>query len=92
LQVGSLKRPQHRFKVDVNAQENHLTGAAVIADDFCVVVVEGGATAYRQTDRQTVAHEHGRSAMRTDGQLVGRKAKLWAVVSASRTDEWHLHT
>lgn len=40
--VASLARPQHRFKVDVNAQENHLTGAAVITDAFAVVIVEGG--------------------------------------------------
>lgn len=40
--VGSLARPQHRFKVDVNAQENHMTGAAVVTDSFAVVIVEGG--------------------------------------------------
>ena len=41
-QVESLAKPQHRFKVDVNAGENHMTGAAVITDDFCLVIVEGG--------------------------------------------------
>ncbi|KAM3207138.1 hypothetical protein ACQJBY_062383 [Aegilops geniculata] len=32
----------HRFKVDVNARDNRLTGAAVITDGVSVVVVEGG--------------------------------------------------
>ncbi len=40
--MGDLSRPQLRFKVDVNARENHLTGAAILADDFAMVVVEGG--------------------------------------------------
>lgn len=40
--VISLSHPQTRFKVDVNAQENRLTGCAVIADGISVVVVEGG--------------------------------------------------
>jgi len=47
VQVGSLAKPQNRFKVDVNASENHLTGAAIVTDDFCIVVVEGGEHAPR---------------------------------------------
>lgn len=41
-QVGDLSNPQLRFKVDVNARENHLTGSALLADDFSMVIVEGG--------------------------------------------------
>ncbi|KAD3640557.1 hypothetical protein R6Q59_003301 [Mikania micrantha] len=40
--VNDLSHPQTRFKVDVNAQENRLSGCAVISDGICVVVVEGG--------------------------------------------------
>ncbi|KAK9132193.1 hypothetical protein Scep_011721 [Stephania cephalantha] len=40
--VNDLSHPQTRFKVDVNAQENRLTGCAVITDEMGVVVVEGG--------------------------------------------------
>ncbi|GJN11720.1 hypothetical protein PR202_ga29932 [Eleusine coracana subsp. coracana] len=40
--IRDLSHPQTRFKVDVNAQENRLTGAAVITDGISVVVVEGG--------------------------------------------------
>ncbi|KAG2483597.1 hypothetical protein HYH03_017539 [Edaphochlamys debaryana] len=46
--VGRLTDPQHRFKVDANARENHMTGVAVISDDFCVVVVEGVEKATRR--------------------------------------------
>ena len=41
FKVGSLAHPQTRFKVDVNAQENRLTGCAILTDAFCLVVVEG---------------------------------------------------
>lgn len=41
-QVGSLANPRNRFKVDVNATENHLTGVVLISDSFSVVIVEGG--------------------------------------------------
>ncbi|XP_019710344.1 protein RDM16 isoform X2 [Elaeis guineensis] len=40
--IKDLSHPQTRFKVDVNAQENRLTGCAVISDGVSVVVVEGG--------------------------------------------------
>jgi U4/U6 small nuclear ribonucleoprotein PRP3 len=40
--IRDLSHPQTRFKVDVNAQENRLTGTAVITDSISVVVVEGG--------------------------------------------------
>ncbi|GIM15975.1 hypothetical protein Vretimale_18646 [Volvox reticuliferus] len=46
--VGRLTDPQHRFKVDANARENHMTGIMVISDDFCVVVVEGVGKATRR--------------------------------------------
>ncbi|XP_055818451.1 protein RDM16-like [Solanum dulcamara] len=40
--INDLSHPQTRFKVDVNAQENRLTGCAVISGGISVVVVEGG--------------------------------------------------
>jgi U4/U6 small nuclear ribonucleoprotein PRP3 len=47
-QVGDLSSGRLRFKVDVNAQENHMTGAAVLGTDFAVVVVEGGPKTLRR--------------------------------------------
>ncbi|XP_078433712.1 pre-mRNA-splicing factor 3 isoform X2 [Wolffia australiana] len=40
--VGRLAHPKAQFQVDINAQENRLTGCAVISDAISVVVVEGG--------------------------------------------------
>ncbi|KAG7993022.1 hypothetical protein I3843_02G156500 [Carya illinoinensis] len=40
--INDLSHVQTRFKIDVNAQENRLTGCAVISDGITVVVVEGG--------------------------------------------------
>ncbi|XP_041000389.1 protein RDM16 [Juglans microcarpa x Juglans regia] len=40
--INDLSHLQTRFKIDVNAQENRLTGCAVISDGITVVVVEGG--------------------------------------------------
>ncbi|KAI3824320.1 hypothetical protein L1987_05778 [Smallanthus sonchifolius] len=46
--VNNLSHPQTRFKVDVNAQENRLSGCAVISDGMCVVVVEGGSKSIKR--------------------------------------------
>ncbi|TKW32296.1 hypothetical protein SEVIR_2G159300v4 [Setaria viridis] len=49
--IRDLSHPQTRFKVDVNAQENRLTGAAVITDDVSVVVVEGGKKSIKRYNK-----------------------------------------
>ncbi|KAL4569218.1 hypothetical protein LXL04_024853 [Taraxacum kok-saghyz] len=46
--INDLSHPQTRFKVDVNAQENRLSGCAVISEGVCVVVVEGGAKSVKR--------------------------------------------
>ncbi|KAG9453811.1 hypothetical protein H6P81_006715 [Aristolochia fimbriata] len=46
--INDLTHPQTRFKVDVNAQENRLTGCAVISDGLSVVVVEGGSKSIKR--------------------------------------------
>lgn len=47
--VPDLSNPQHRFKVDVNAQQYHLTGGVLICkdDNINMVVVEGGRKAVK---------------------------------------------
>ena len=40
--VSDLRHPQHPYKVDINAQENRLTGVMLISDAMSVVLVEGG--------------------------------------------------
>ncbi|XP_039016541.1 protein RDM16-like isoform X1 [Hibiscus syriacus] len=46
--VNDLSHPKTRFKVDVNAQENRLTGCAVISEGISVVVVEGGSKSIKR--------------------------------------------
>ncbi|KAF5179044.1 U4/U6 small nuclear ribonucleoprotein Prp3, partial [Thalictrum thalictroides] len=41
--INDLSHPQTRFKVDVNAQENRLTGCVVIAEGMSLVALEGGS-------------------------------------------------
>ncbi|XP_061372229.1 protein RDM16 isoform X2 [Gastrolobium bilobum] len=46
--INDLSHPKARFRVDVNAQENRLTGCAVICDGISVVVVEGGSKSIKR--------------------------------------------
>ncbi|KAL5732284.1 hypothetical protein ACHQM5_004926 [Ranunculus cassubicifolius] len=46
--INDLSHPQTRFKVDVNAQENKLTGCVVMGENMTVVVVEGGGKAIKR--------------------------------------------
>uniref|UniRef100_A0A803N9N7 Uncharacterized protein n=1 Tax=Chenopodium quinoa TaxID=63459 RepID=A0A803N9N7_CHEQI len=48
--INDLSHPKNRFKVDINAQENRLTGCAVISEGFSVVVVEGGSKSIQRTE------------------------------------------
>lgn len=40
--MSDLRHPQQQYKVDINAQENRLTGVMLISDAMSVVLVEGG--------------------------------------------------
>ncbi|GFP93068.1 U4/U6 small nuclear ribonucleoprotein prp3 [Phtheirospermum japonicum] len=46
--INDLSHPQARFKVDINAQENRMTGCAIISEGISVVVVEGGAKSIKR--------------------------------------------
>lgn len=41
FKIGHMANPAIKFKVEVNAQQNNLTGCALVYDDFTTVVVEG---------------------------------------------------
>lgn len=50
--VGDLSSPQLRFKVEVNAKENHMTGIALcVSGKFSVVIVEGGPKTQRRYEK-----------------------------------------
>ncbi|GBF89299.1 hypothetical protein Rsub_02176 [Raphidocelis subcapitata] len=46
--VEDLSNGQHRFKVDVNAKENHMSGVMLVGPEFSVVVVEGCAKSLKR--------------------------------------------
>ncbi|KAL8551924.1 hypothetical protein ACS0TY_000826 [Phlomoides rotata] len=48
FKINDLSHPQARFKVDINAHENRLTGCAIISEGISVVVVEGGAKSIKR--------------------------------------------
>jgi len=49
FRIEDFSRPQWRFKVEVNANQMHLTGCAVATSDMSVVVVEGGTADFCAT-------------------------------------------
>lgn len=55
--------PQNRFKIEVNAFENHLTGACIVGHDATIVIVEGGPKTLRRYEhlmmRRIKWHEDG---------------------------------
>ncbi|TPX46110.1 hypothetical protein SeLEV6574_g03406 [Synchytrium endobioticum] len=42
FRINHLDNRQHKFKVDNNATQLHLTGCVIVYSGFCLVVVEGG--------------------------------------------------
>ena len=46
--INHAPMPQNRFKIEVNAFENHLTGACIVGRDVTVVIVEGGPKTLRR--------------------------------------------
>ena len=53
--MSSCDHGQARYKVEVNAQQNHLTGCALRCAGLCVVVVEGGQKALQRYKRLMLA-------------------------------------
>lgn len=50
--IGDLSSPQLRFKVEVNAKENHMTGTALcVPGKFSIVIVEGGPKTQRRYEK-----------------------------------------
>ncbi|PWA79842.1 hypothetical protein CTI12_AA202990 [Artemisia annua] len=66
--INDLSHPQTRFKVDVNAQENRLSGCAVISEGICVVVVEGGNKSIKRYQKLMLKRINWAAAVKDDDQ------------------------
>ncbi|GJS89792.1 RDM16-like protein isoform X1 [Tanacetum coccineum] len=67
--VNDLSHPQTRFKVDVNAQENRLSGCAVvISEGICVVVVEGGNKSIKRYQKLMLKRINWAAAVKDEDQ------------------------
>ncbi|GMJ14433.1 RNA-directed DNA methylation 16 [Hibiscus trionum] len=65
--INDLSHPKTRFKVDVNAQENRLTGCAVISEGISVVVVEGGSKSIKRYGKLMLRRINWAEAVNEDG-------------------------
>ncbi|KAK4487829.1 hypothetical protein RD792_003565 [Penstemon davidsonii] len=66
--INDLSHPQARFKVDINAQENRLTGCAVISEGISVVVVEGGAKSIKRYGKLMLRRIDWSAAVKKDDE------------------------
>ncbi|KAJ0445655.1 putative U4/U6 small nuclear ribonucleoprotein Prp3 [Helianthus annuus] len=67
--INELSHPQTRFKVDVNAQENRLSGCAVISEGICVVVVvEGGSKSIKRYQKLMLKRINWAAAVKEEDQ------------------------
>lgn len=66
--VNDLSHKQTRFKVDVNAQENRLTGCAVISDGISVVAVEGGSKSIKRYGKLMLRRINWAAAMNDEDE------------------------
>lgn len=66
--INDLSHPQTRFKVDVFARENRLTGCVVIADGITVVVVEGGSKSIKRYGKVMLRRINWANAVKDEGE------------------------
>lgn len=66
--VNDLSHPQTRFKVDMNAQENRLSGCVVISDPMTVVVVEGGSKSIKRYAKLMLRRIKWETAVKDDDE------------------------
>lgn len=96
--INDLSHPQTRFKVDVNAQENRLTGCVVIADSMCVVVVEGGSKPIKRYGKLMLRRINWATAVaddeeeENDDKPVNKCLQVWqGSVAKPSFNKWLVH-
>ncbi|CAN8313446.1 unnamed protein product [Cochlearia groenlandica] len=65
--INKLSHPKTRFKVEMNARENRLTGCSVMTDDMSVVVVEGKSKAIKRYGKLMTRRINWEEAVKKEG-------------------------
>ncbi|CAH8301081.1 unnamed protein product [Eruca vesicaria subsp. sativa] len=64
--INKLSHPKTRFKVEMNARENRLTGCSVMTDEMSVVVVEGKSKAIKRYGKLMLRRINWEEAVKKD--------------------------
>lgn len=86
--IKKLSHPKTRFKVEMNARENRLTGCSVMTDEMSVVVVEGKSKAIKRYGKLMMKRINWEEAERKEGnedeeEEVNGGNKCWLVWQGS---------
>jgi len=88
--VEDMSNTKNRFKVDINAQENHLTGVGLITESFSVVIVEGTAKCVRRYEKLMMKridwseNNNADEDMDVDDQKANKCTCVWKGTSTKR--------
>uniref|UniRef100_A0A1J3JCN3 U4/U6 small nuclear ribonucleoprotein Prp3 n=1 Tax=Noccaea caerulescens TaxID=107243 RepID=A0A1J3JCN3_NOCCA len=66
--INKLSHPKTRFKVEMNARQNRLTGCSVMTDDMSVVVVEGKSKAIKRYGKVMLKRINWEEAVKKEGE------------------------
>ncbi|CAA7015683.1 unnamed protein product [Microthlaspi erraticum] len=66
--INKLSHPKTRFKVEMNARQNMLTGCSVMTDDMSVVVVEGKSKAIKRYGKVMLKRIKWEEAVKKEGE------------------------
>ena len=78
FRIANLSNPQHKYKVETNAQQYMLTGLMLLFKDNNLVVIEGGPKALRKYKRLML------NRISWDSDVRNRKGKLFSKASSSQ--------
>ncbi|XP_024008256.1 protein RDM16 isoform X2 [Eutrema salsugineum] len=66
--INKLSHPKARFKVEMNARQNKLTGCSVMTDGMSVVVVEGKSKAIKRYGKLMLSRINWEEAVKKEGE------------------------
>ena len=66
--VNKLSHPKTRFKVEMNARQNRLTGCSVMTEDMSVIVVEGKSKEIKRYGKVMLKRINWEEAVKKEGE------------------------